>query len=218
MKVRLNLATAPLENDRRFVFGYALVGTLAVIVLLALSWRAYSIRKANEARRVELAQIESEMSQLSAQRSDLETFFNDPNVVEIRDRSTFLNGLIEERSFPWTRIFMDFENLLPEGARVTSISPHLVPGNIDHVELTLKIGATSDEAGLKFLRALETSKSFSHIALKSETRPDRPADIDRVNYEISAWYTAAGDAPKAAVQIEPKQARTNPEAHNELHR
>jgi Tfp pilus assembly protein PilN len=209
MKVRLNLATAPLENDRRFVFGYALVGTVAVIALLLLSWRAISIRRANEARRTEMAQIETEMSQLSAQRTELETFFNDPNVVEIRGRSTFLNGLIEERSFPWTRIFMDFENLLPEGARVTSISPHLVTG---HVELTLKVGAISDEAGLKFLHALEISKSFSHVTLKSETRPDRPADIDRVNYEMTAWYTAEGDAPKAAVQIEPQHAQTNPAA------
>jgi Tfp pilus assembly protein PilN len=215
MKVRLNLATAPLESDRRFVFGYALVGTVAVIALLLLSWRAYSIRKANEARRTELSQIDGEISQLTDQRQTLEAFFNDSKVVEIRDRSAFLNGLIEERSFPWTRIFMDFESLLPEGARVTSISPHLVQG---HVELTLKVGATSDEAGLKFLGALENSKSFSHVALKSETRPDRPADVDRVNYEMTAWYTAAGDAPKAAVQIEPQQAQTNPMAHSELPR
>jgi Tfp pilus assembly protein PilN len=216
MKIRLNLATAPLENDRRFVFGYALVGTLAVIALLGLSWRAYSIRKANESRRMELAQIEGEISRLTDQRQELETFFNDPKVKEIRDRSAFLNGLIEERSFPWTRIFMDFENLLPEGARVTSISPRLVAG---HVELHLKIGATSDEAGMKLLRALETSHTFSHIALMSETRPElRSTDADRVFYELTAWYSAAGEAPKAATQIEPRSTKPAPVAHSELNR
>ncbi len=211
MKVRLNLATAPLENDRRFVFGYALIGTLAVIVLLVFSWRAYSIRKANEVRRKELAQIESEINVLATQRQSLDTFFNDSKIVEIRDRSTFLNGLIEERSFPWTRIFMDFENLLPEGARVTSISPRLKEG---HIELTLKIGATTDEAGMKLLRALETSRTFSHIALSSETRPERTTgvDTDRILYDLTAWYTAVPDAPKAVIQIEPHPPQSKPVA------
>ena len=216
MKVRLNLATSPLENDRRFVFGYAVVGTIAVIALILLSWRAYSIRKANEVRRTELARIEGEISALADQRQDLETFFNDPKVADIRDRSAFLNGLIEERSFPWTRIFMDFENLLPEGARVTSISPHLTKEG--HVELHLKIGATSDEAGMKLLLALETSRTFSHIALMSETRPDRTTDTDHVFYELTAWYTAAGEAPKAAIQIDPSTSHSAPVARSEIDR
>jgi Tfp pilus assembly protein PilN len=215
MKVRLNLATAPLENDRRFVFGYALVGTVAVIALLVLSWRAYSIRKANESRRTEMARIESEITNLTNQRQELETFFNDTKVMEVRDRSTFLNGLIEQRSFPWTRIFMDFETLLPEGARVTSITPRLKSG---HIELTLKVGATSDENGMKFLRALESSRSFSHIALISEDRPERAADVDHVHYDLTAWYTAIGDAPKAAVQTEPHSSRPDPTTHGELNR
>jgi Tfp pilus assembly protein PilN len=215
MKVRLNLATAPLKNDRRFVFGYALVGTLAVIVLIVFSWRAYSIRKANETRRAELSQIESEISRLTGQRQDLDTFFNDSKVAEIRDRSAFLNSLIEERSFPWTRIFMDFENLLPEGAKITSISPRLKEG---HIELTLKAGATSDEAGMKFLRALEASHSFSHLSLTSATRPERSNDLDRVAYELTAWYSATEDAPKATIQIEPHASHPAPVAHSGLNK
>ena len=187
MKVRLNLATAPLENDRRFVFGYALVGTLAVLALFALSWRAYTIRKANEVRRAELARLEGEVNQLTDQRQELESFFRDSKVAEIMDRSTFLNAMIEDRSFPWTRIFMDFEDLLPDGARITSISPRHVQG---HVELHLKVGAASDEAGMKLLRALESSHSFSHISVISETRPEHSSDADRVFYELTAWYTA----------------------------
>jgi len=215
MKIRLNIATAPLENDRRFVFGYALVGTIGVIALVLLSWRAFSIRKANEARRVELAQIQGEISRLSDQRQELDTFFNDTKVAEVRDRSAFLNSLIQQRSFPWTRIFMDLESLLPEGARVTSIAPRLKAG---HIELSLKAGATSDEAGMKFLRALEASSSFSHIALSSETRPERSTDVDHVFYDLTAWYTASGDAPKAVVQMEPRGSQQAPVAHSGLNK
>src|SRR5262249_4025631 len=107
MRIRLNLATTPLENDRRFVFGYALVGTLAIIALFGLSWRAYSVRRANEARRLEIAGLENDLSRMSAQRADLESFFGDARIAQVMDRSAFLNGMIQDRSFPWTSIFMD---------------------------------------------------------------------------------------------------------------
>ena len=187
MRIRLNLATSPLENDHRFVFGAAIIATVGVIALVGLSWKAYNVREANQARRAEISAIQNEVNSLTERRQALETFLNSQNVLEVRDRSAYLNGLIEERSFPWTRIFMDFEGLLPEGVRIVNIGPRLVPG---HVELHMVVGAVSDDAKLKFLRALEKSKSFSHIALTSETRPQHANDPDRVYLDLNAWYAA----------------------------
>jgi Tfp pilus assembly protein PilO len=185
MRIRLNLATSPLENDHRFVFGAAIIATVGVIALVGLSWKAYNVRRADEARRAEVAEIQNEIDSLSQRRVSLESFFNNPNILEVRDRSAFLNALIQERSFPWTRIFMDFEAILPEGVRIVNIGPRLVAG---HVELHMNVGAVSDEAKLKFLRALEKSKSFSHIALTSETRPQHSNDPDHVYLDLVAWY------------------------------
>jgi Tfp pilus assembly protein PilN len=185
MRIRLNLATSPLENDRRFNFGAALLIIVGVLILLGLTWRAYSVRRTDEARRAELAKVENDVEQLTQHRAELERYFDDPKVLEIRDRSAYFNALIQERSFPWTRIFMDFEQILPEGVRIVNISPRLVKG---HVELHLLVGAMTDEGRLKFLRALESSKSFSHVALMSETRPQRQADTDHVYLELVAWY------------------------------
>jgi len=185
MRIRLNLATSPLENDHRFVFGAAIVATIGVIALIGLSWKAYNVREANQARRAEIAAIQTEVNSLSERRQTLESFFNNQNILEVRDRSAYLNGLIQERSFPWTRIFMDFEAILPEGVRIVNIGPRLVAG---HIELHMNVGAFSDEAKLKFLRALEKSKSFSHIALTSETRPQRSNDTDHVYLDLIAWY------------------------------
>jgi Tfp pilus assembly protein PilN len=187
MRIRLNLATSPLENDHRFVFGAAIIATIGVVALIGLSWKAYSVRRADQARRAEVAEIQNEVNALNQRRQSLESFFNNANVLEVRDRSAFLNGLIQERSFPWTRIFMDFEAILPEGVRIVNINPRLVAG---HIELHMNVGAVSDEAKLKFLRALEKSKSFSHIALSSETRPQRANDQDRVYLDLIAWYAA----------------------------
>lgn len=188
MKIRLNIATAPMENDNRFAFGAAMIGIVAVLALVGLAWRAYTVRKADEARRIEIAKIQDAIAQLNIRRAEVEGFFNDPKVLDVRDRSAFLNGLIQERTFPWTRIFMDFEQLLPEGVRVTKIAPKLVAG---HVELSLTVGATSDEAGLKFLRALEGSHSFSHVALSSETHGTRANEGDMVNMDLTAWYLSS---------------------------
>jgi len=64
----------------------------------------------------------------------------------------------------WTLMFMDLEHLLPDGVRVISIEPKQVPG---HVEVKLSVGVTSDEAELKFERALEESKEFTEVQVQS---------------------------------------------------
>jgi Tfp pilus assembly protein PilN len=185
MRIILNLATSPLENDHRFVFGAAIIAAVGVIAFVGLSWKAYNVRAANQARRAEISSLQNEVNALNERRQNLESFFNNTNILDVRDRSAYLNALIQERSFPWTRIFMDFESILPEGVRIVNISPKLVAG---HIELHMNVGAVSDEAKLKFLRALETSKSFSHIALTSETRPQRANDQDHVYLDLIASY------------------------------
>ncbi len=186
MKVRLNLATSPLENHRRFALGAALVGTVAVVALGLLSWHAYSVRRAERALRAETARLEKQMEQLRHQRRELEDYFNRAEIRKMRDRSGYLNGLIEQRSFPWTKIFAELEHILPDGVRVVSISPKMNEGRI---EVKLVVGATGDESKLKFLRALEASKEFSRIQLLAETRPNRLGEVDKVFLElVAAWY------------------------------
>jgi Tfp pilus assembly protein PilN len=177
-----------MENDHRFVFGAVVIGTVACLALVGLSWRAYSVRQADKERRAEIALIQDEVNRLSRNREDLEAFFNSPNILEVRDRSAFLNSLIQERSFPWTRLFMDFENILPEGVRVVNIAPRLVEG---HVELHLSVAATTDEAKLKFLRAMEKSPAFPHVELLAETSSQHQNDTDHVYLELVAWYAAS---------------------------
>src|SRR6202011_4060362 len=81
------------------------------------------------------------------------------------DHAAFLNSLIDGRSFNWTQMFMDLERILPGGVRLVSIELRQAKG---HVEVKLTVGASSDDAKLKFLRALEESHQFSDIQLDSE--------------------------------------------------
>jgi Tfp pilus assembly protein PilN len=188
MKIRLNLATEPAENGRRFAFAATVAGSLAVLALLLLATRAYYVSRQARQQRAELTALHNEIDQLNGQRAELQAYFNQPDVQKVRERAAFLNGLITERSFPWTRVFMDLENILPAGVRIVQIGPKLVGG---HIELKLTAGAISDDAKLKFLRTLESSRSFSHIELLSENRPEHVNDVDHVYIELVAWYAVS---------------------------
>ena len=84
-------------------------------------------------------------------------------------------------------MFMDLERILPGGVRVVSIEPHQVKGR---VEVKLTMGTSTDEAKLKFLRALEASHQFSEIQLDSERAPSKgSAAGDQKIVELTAVYS-----------------------------
>lgn len=184
MRVRLNLATSPLEKNRRFAVFSTMIGSIGLAAMGLLSWNVHSMRRSNTAIRLEQARMESDMQTLRRRRADLEAFFNRPETIQRRDLSAFLNGLIAQRAFPWTRIFMDLERSLPDGVRVVSIEPRLAEA---HLELKLTIGAKTDEGKLKFLKALEDSHAFSNIEVLGENRAGRPGD-DQVVMALNARY------------------------------
>ncbi len=165
MKLRLNIATAPQQNNRPFLAGMTLIGLMALIALIALSHETFVIWHSNVELRTDTARLEDQIQTLQVQQQDLKAYFARKDVQQIRDRADFLNSLIDERSFPWTKIFMDLEHTLPPGVRVVSISPKLVNG---HAEVSMEVGASSNESKLRFIEAIENSKSFSDVTVQDE--------------------------------------------------
>lgn len=188
MKIRLNLATKPLESNRSFAVGAALVGGLGVLAMLFLSWHAYSVWRTNALLRAEQDKIETDMTRLRAERANIESFFAEDATIQQEDRAAFLNSLIAQRAFPWTKIFMDLERNMPVGVRVVSIEPTLVG---DHLELRLNVGASDDDSKLKFLKSLESAPEFSQIEVFSEARSDNNTGPDRIMLSLQARYSAS---------------------------
>ncbi len=185
MKLRVNLSTEPLENTRPFLAGTALAGALAVLALVALSGAAYRSWRANRDMHLQISHDESEISAYLTQQQDLATFFKTSQAQQVLDRAAFLNSLIGQRSFPWTKLFMDIEQILPPGVRVISISPKLESGR---AEITLSVGATSDENEIKFLKALEESRAFSNVRVGVERRVSEQNSQDKVELSLTVWY------------------------------
>jgi type IV pilus assembly protein PilN len=188
MRVRLNLATKPLEPRRRFLAGSGLAAAAAGLVFVLLAWHVYTVRKANAELRARTEETRKKMVQLESQRKELEQYFAQKDIVSLHDRAAFLNSIIDARSFNWTRMFMDLERLLPGGVHVVSIEPKQSGG---HVELKLTVAATNDEAQLKFFRALEESREFSEIQVQSVRVPSSSGTVvtDEKILLLTAVYT-----------------------------
>ena len=185
MKVRLNLATKPLETHRKFIAGSTAVGVAGAIIFLSLGWHVYLARKANAEMRAKSANIERQVAELGQQRASLERFFALDENARLHDRAAFINSLIDARSFNWTMMFMDLEKVLPGGVRVISIEPKQEKGRI---EVKFMIGAASDEAKVKLIRALEDSKTFTNIELLAEQHPTSGTTTDQIVVELRAEY------------------------------
>jgi type IV pilus assembly protein PilN len=188
MRVRLNVATKPLETHRPFLAGSALLGFFASLVFVLVGWHVYSARKAEAIRRTRTAQNQAELARLLHDRAQLEQYFNQPDISKLSDRAAFLNSIIDQSSFNWTQMFMDLEHVLPDGVRVLSIEPELVNGNM---QVKLAVATSSDDAKLKFLRTLESSKVFTRLVLLSEREPRQPNEGNESVLDLQVIYSRA---------------------------
>jgi Tfp pilus assembly protein PilN len=186
MRVRLNLATNALQTHRRFLVGAGLLALLGSAVFLGLGWHVSNVRKADAEFRVQTADIQQKLAASEQERNNLEHFFTLPENSRLHDRAAFLNSIIDARSFNWTLMFMDLEKVLPGGVRIINIQPAQVKGRL---VVKLRVGASSEEAKLKFLRALESSKEFSAVNLESVKTSQGNDKDDPETLELEVVYS-----------------------------
>jgi hypothetical protein len=185
MKLRLNLSTTPQENHRPFLAGAFAIGTVGLLALMILSHAAYTSWQSNRDLRADISRWQEQIQADHLKQQELGRYFEAPAAHEVIDRSAFLNSLIDERSFPWTRIFMDLEKTLPPGVRVVNITPHLVNGR---AEVSLQVGVMSDQSEIQFLEAIEKSPVFSRIEV-DEVRPVTQVGVtDKILLSLVVWY------------------------------
>ena len=190
MKLNLNLATTPLQNNRRFIAGAGLAGIAALFALVILTHQTYSTWRANSAIRADISREESEIEKVANRQAELGRRFEQAENKTVLDRSNFLNSLIEARTFPWPKIFEDLEKTLPPGVRVINIAPRLEGGR---ALIKLTVGAMDDADKVEFLQKIEGSKAFSGIRVidekYSEKQSDKGVGNDHIVVSLEAWYT-----------------------------
>jgi len=166
MNVSLNLATRPFVEIRPLLarLKLAMIALALVATGLILAFRVLQT-KANEAT-VQMDLLKFQTAQYQSRMLANETRMKQPQNRAVLERAQFLNELFEKKSFSWTAVLMDLENVLPSGVQVTSIDPAI--SKEGDVTIRLRVTGVREKA-VELVRNLEKSKRFLSPRLSNES-------------------------------------------------
>ena len=119
----VNLARRPFVN-RRPIVRFAVLLWLAGALLLAWNVRLYSGHWQGTAEnRALLNKAQQELAAAQQNRDRMAQRLNAIDLGEQNRRASFLNSLIAYRTFPWSPLFDDLEEVLPAEVKLFNVSP-----------------------------------------------------------------------------------------------
>ncbi len=167
MRLDINLATRPYEDAREFWVRWGLaVGLLGLLTLVLLGVTVNDWRKAGQDRK-DIADLQAQIAERDNERAKAQAFLDMASNRSTRDQSQFLNGLIQRKSFSWTRVFEDLEQVMPPNLHVVSLRPVLTEQN--QMELEMRVAGDTRSAGYELVHRMEGSRHFQGAQLESET-------------------------------------------------
>ncbi|MFQ5662559.1 MAG: hypothetical protein ACE5HL_01850 [Terriglobia bacterium] len=185
MRARVNLATNPFVNYRRFALTAGILAAVALGLTVLLISEGVSVWRERSATRARLGELEAQQAQLAAEQGRLEEALRAPATQALLERTRFLNQLIEHKSLSWTELFFDLQQRLPRRVRILSLAPKL--GEDDRLQVELEVGGESARAVIRFVRALEEGEKFRDVALRSQSH-EPVTNADAVVARVSAIY------------------------------
>ncbi|MGI4756315.1 MAG: PilN domain-containing protein [Janthinobacterium lividum] len=176
MRVQINLATRPyVELDRLLrQLRIAIGGLVLLAVALGVWLHAMTARAADQQR--QLARLNAQADQLGRERAANEARLRQPVNAATLSRNAFLNTLFARKSFSWTAVLMDLEDVLPGGVQVQSIEPIVSPTG----EVSIRLRVLGDrERTVQLVRNLEGSRRFLSPRLQGEAQQTANASTGR---------------------------------------
>jgi type IV pilus assembly protein PilN len=168
MRLDINLATRPYEDAREFWTHWGLgVGLLAIVTLFLLGVTVNDWIKAGRDRQ-DIARIEKQIAERDNERAQAQGVLDQPANRSTRDQSQFLNELIQRKSFSWTRVFEDLEQVMPSNLHVVALHPELNEQN--QMQLEMKVAGDSRAAAVELVHRMEGSKHFQGSQLVQENQ------------------------------------------------
>lgn len=166
MRIAVNLATRPFIELRPFFLRLRLIMAALVLVGLALAVGAHLISAKAETQQLDLDRLRNLTIATEHAKLETEGRMRQPDNAAVLDRAHFLNALFLRKSFSWTAVMMDLEDVLPSGVQVTSIEPAVTADGA--VLIRLRVAGERDRA-VQLVRNLERSRRFLEPRLGSES-------------------------------------------------
>jgi type IV pilus assembly protein PilN len=196
VRLNINLATKPYQDVRRVLLQWGGLVLLLAVCTVALAWTAVSVWRESRNVNAKITALESEIATLDKERNQAVDVLKLPQNSSVVDDSKFLNGLIARKSFSWTRVFMQLEEIMPPKLHVVSILPELQP-KTNTVEVHLTVAGTSREAAVELVKRLERSPNFRDARISEEAEAHDKDSSDTVKFQLNAVYVPQV-APAAA--------------------
>jgi type IV pilus assembly protein PilN len=197
MRVTLNLASHPYVELRPL---YQRLRVVALLLLMTggLFWWVLRTQqqKAAEAH-ARASTIDSSITQTRNERQTAEASMRQPQNAAVLAQAHFLNNLFLHKSFSWTAVMMDLEQVLPAGVQVLNIDP--VVAKDGSVTIHMRVAGPRDKA-VALVRNLEHSRRFRTPRIVGETAQGQnqngrqnpsfeSVDVTNgVNFEVLAEY------------------------------
>jgi Tfp pilus assembly protein PilN len=159
----LNLAARPFRNQRlpNALLALAWIALVAMTVVHGVAL-ARLLPSRTSARDREVAALEQESARLRQAAAATPLARADPAEVT---QWTLVKDLVDRRAFSWTDLFARLEEVVPDGVRLTSISPSVRKGDM---LLDVVAQGRSPDEGWDFVRRLDERTEFSDVFPTSE--------------------------------------------------
>ncbi|HEX5283908.1 MAG TPA: PilN domain-containing protein [Bryocella sp.] len=218
MRISINLATRPFVELRPLFLRLRLLMALLAIIAIGLGIWAHTLQKHLERATGQMDALRNQTIGAQQERLHNEARMRQPANSAVLDRAHFLNALFLAKSFSWTAVMMDLENVLPTGVQVTSIEPQVT--QTGDVIIRLRVSGERDRA-VQLVRNLEHSRRFLQPRLSGEAsqaktttaqRPgafqpqmNLPSAAPGVEFDILANYNPLPEGEPYAKQTSAKQ-------------
>ncbi len=192
MRLTINLATRPYVQLDRIFRQLRIAIVVLVATAVALVFWLHARSAAARAQNVELQAIQVRTAALTAERTRNEARLREPANAAVLQQVQLLNALFQRKSFSWTAVLMDLEEVLPAGVQVTSIDPEIA--RTGEVSIHLRVSGQRERAVL-LVRNLEKSRRFLAPRLVGEAQQQQEKKSD---VAVPAAYLSGPAAAQAA--------------------
>lgn len=163
--LRINLSTRPFYNERGIHLVLALLGIVAVAVLVVGVSRLTSLSRENAVLTAEAERSEQAANAVSEQTIAVRQGATDVELRRLADAAGEANRLIDQRTFSWTEFFNRIEQTLPANVMLTSVRPNIEPGELS-VAIEI-VGREVPDIG-SFIEQLEATGAFMNVLAREE--------------------------------------------------
>ncbi len=222
MRVQINLATRPYVELDRLLLRLRIAAAALSVLALVLGLVLHGVKARARSQQEQLARLNVQADALGRERAANEARLRQPVNAATLSRNEFLNSLFLRKSFSWTAVLMDLEDVLPAGVQVQSIEPIVTPAG--DVSIRLRVLGDRDRA-VQLVRNLEGSHRFLSSRLAGEAQQTANPNTGRqtlgangLPQPINTASGANGLPPVSGVEFEivsgynPLQARLREQA------